>query len=155
QFENTADIDNNDIANGDEIGYKGGEENLYSQGSKIPKDILKTKPSYSPIPDGWFKKGGSIKIENGNWTYINSKGDTVTYINEFAQFNGDEINIGKFRYRAADFRRVNKLLHNKPKNPEYTWHHKEDGETLQLVQKDIHKEFTHKGGISVIKNSKK
>ncbi|WP_197072386.1 HNH endonuclease [Vibrio rotiferianus] len=30
----------------------------------------------------------------------------------------------------------------------------EDGITMQEVPKDIHKEFTHRGGVSKIKNSK-
>ena len=31
----------------------------------------------------------------------------------------------------------------------YTWHHLEDGKTMVLVEKKVHAEFTHEGGVSV------
>ncbi|WP_445375112.1 HNH endonuclease [Photorhabdus tasmaniensis] len=33
-----------------------------------------------------------------------------------------------------------------------TWHHHENGRTMQEVPKNIHKPFTHRGGVSKIKN---
>ena len=30
-----------------------------------------------------------------------------------------------------------------------TWHHSQDGHTLQEVDKAVHKEFTHRGGMSL------
>ncbi|MEK4077563.1 HNH endonuclease [Paenibacillus sp. FSL M7-0656] len=33
----------------------------------------------------------------------------------------------------------------------YTWHHHEDGKTMVLVQKDIHRDFRHIGGQSTFK----
>lgn len=40
-----------------------------------------------------------------------------------------------------------------PKTPEgYTWHHVEDGKTMQLVPEDIHWEVMHTGGAAVIRN---
>ncbi|MCD2206651.1 HNH endonuclease [Listeria booriae] len=32
-----------------------------------------------------------------------------------------------------------------------TWHHHQDGETLQEVNKEIHKDYTHRGGMSLKK----
>ncbi|NMC56244.1 MAG: EndoU domain-containing protein, partial [Eubacteriaceae bacterium] len=40
QFENHADIDNNDIANGDDIGYKGGEGNSIKSTPKLEQHII-------------------------------------------------------------------------------------------------------------------
>ena len=34
----------------------------------------------------------------------------------------------------------------------YVWHHVEDGETMQLVPKDIHNAVRHTGGAAVIRN---
>ncbi|UPK42415.1 HNH endonuclease [Paenibacillus pabuli] len=32
----------------------------------------------------------------------------------------------------------------------YTWHHHQDGKTMVLVQKDIHRDFRHIGGQSTV-----
>ena len=34
-----------------------------------------------------------------------------------------------------------------------TWHHCEDGKTLQEIETILHKRFTHKGGISILNNN--
>nr|WP_240155591.1 HNH endonuclease [Pantoea multigeneris] len=34
-----------------------------------------------------------------------------------------------------------------------TWHHHENGITMQEVPKNIHSNFTHRGGVSKIKKS--
>ena len=40
-----------------------------------------------------------------------------------------------------------------PSTPQgYTWHHVEDGKTMQLVPQDIHQEVRHTGGAAVIRN---
>lgn len=75
-----------------------------------------------------------------------------------------EINVAKPANRPADFSAANKAAKldknstppvsasNKPPDG-YTWHHHEDGKTMILVDKKIHKEFTHTGGVSTV-NSK-
>jgi hypothetical protein len=30
----------------------------------------------------------------------------------------------------------------------YTWHHHQDGKTMQLIRTDVHKDFFHTGGMS-------
>ena len=32
----------------------------------------------------------------------------------------------------------------------YTWHHHQDGKTMILVDKKVHREFTHAGGVSIV-----
>jgi hypothetical protein len=34
------------------------------------------------------------------------------------------------------------------KAEEYTWHHHQDGKTMQLIKKDVHRDFVHTGGMS-------
>jgi len=34
----------------------------------------------------------------------------------------------------------------------YVWHHAEDGKTMQLVPREIHKSVGHTGGAAVIRN---
>ena len=130
----------------------------FSQGSLVPDKILKTKPKYSPVADKWLENGGQITIENGNWKYTNSQGTSVTYKNGFPDFTGSghvkqEVDIGSFKNRAADFKMADKMAPNGPKSPDSTWHHHEDGKTLQEVDKKIHEQFRHEGGIAGMKKN--
>ena len=139
-------------------GYNGiaGAGETFTQGSKIPDDVLQSKPLYSPDINRWLENGGKITIDNEIWKYTNSQGISVTYINGYPDFKGSgfvqqEVDIGPFRNRSADFRLADKIAPNGPISPDNTWHHNEDGRTLQEVDKDIHKCFTHRGGISGMK----
>lgn len=59
-------------------------------------------------------------------------------------------NVGTFTKRSKDFAKANKMLGNKlPKG--FTWHHHIDGHTLYGIPTDIHKSFTHRGGISLLR----
>jgi hypothetical protein len=57
--------------------------------------------------------------------------------------------------RAADFSEANKAMREKIpdwKQPEgYTWHHKEDGTTMELVSTELHGNVPHTGGHSIAK----
>lgn len=123
---------------------------------------MKTKPMDSSTPEKWYKKGGDISIdEKGVWTYTNKAGQSVSYPNGYPDFTKYyhptvkpvEIKIASPTNRPADYKAANEkaglnkdsdspvLAPNKP--PEgYTWHHHEDGKTMVLVEKDIHREFT-------------
>ena len=55
-----------------------------SERDDLTKDVLKTKPLYSPNPKKWIKLGGSISIDKyGNWTYTDWFGISVKYIAEY------------------------------------------------------------------------
>lgn len=36
----------------------------------------------------------------------------------------------------------------------YIWHHHQEGKTMILVDKDIHRQFTHTGGVSAVNGRK-
>lgn len=150
----------------------------FKKGSSVPKGILKTKPMQSPDPKKWLDKGGEIYIgDNGNsWKYTNKAGTSVEYKNGFPDFSPyyhptvkpQEIKVHSPANSKADFKAANeKAGLNKNSNPPvtniydppdgYTWHHYEDGKTMILVNRDIHREFSHIGGQSVVngKASKK
>jgi len=38
------------------------------------------------------------------------------------------------------------------RNNRLTWHHHEDGETMQLIPEDLHGNITHSGGASLSRN---
>jgi len=142
-----------------------GKKNLEIQ---FTKEQLATKPSYSPAPDKWTKKGGTVKIdEDGTWIYTNKKGQTVRYPDGYPDFTEYshptvkpvEIEIASPTNRPLDYKNANiKARLNKDSDPPvqvmnkpptgYIWHHHQDGKTMILVQDKIHAEFTHAGGIS-------
>ncbi|WP_236841229.1 HNH endonuclease [Brevibacillus formosus] len=124
----------------------------------------------SPVPKKWYDKGGSISIdENGTWTYTNKNGQSVSYPNGYPDFTKYyhptvepvTIKIASPTNRPADYRAANtEAKLNKDSDPPvpapdkapegYIWHHHEDGTTMVLVEKDIHREFTHSGGVSKV-----
>ncbi|WP_152658615.1 HNH endonuclease, partial [Oceanobacillus sp. CFH 90083] len=139
------------------------------------KNILETKPLNSPIPERWYRKGGSISIDNnGTWTYTNRSGTSVSYPNGYPDFRpflhpdvkpvNIEIHIPKNNQK--DFEAANRAAGlNKDSHPSvpkknqppegYTWHHHEDGTTMMLVEADIHDEFRHIGGQSFVNGKNK
>lgn len=141
----------------------------------ISKKIMATKPMNSPVPEKWIKKGGSISIDGkGTWSYTNTKGQTVKYKNgypDFLEYSHPTIKPVKIpvaipKNPQADFKLANQLsglsktseppvpaLNQPPKG--YTWHHHEDGTSMILVEKNVHREFTHIGGQSAINGKNK
>ncbi|MGF7046816.1 hypothetical protein J2T13_001318 [Paenibacillus sp. DS2015] len=138
--------------------------------SDITEEIMATKPKYARIPERWYAKGGHISIdEKGVWTYTNKSGISISYPNGFPDFskyyhpNVKPVKIEYAQpknypkdYEAANTeaglsKSSNPSVPEKDKPPEgYTWHHYEDGKTMVLVEKDIHDEFKHMGGQSIV-----
>ncbi|TDR52797.1 HNH endonuclease, partial [Paenilisteria rocourtiae] len=136
----------------------------------ISKKIMETKPMNSPVLEKWIKKGGSISIDSkGTWSYTNKNGQTVRYPNGYPDFKDYrhpnvepvKIKVASPKNPQADFKAANleaKLDKNsQPPVPElskppigYTWHHHEDGRTMELVEAKIHKDFRHIGGQSAV-----
>jgi RHS repeat-associated protein len=115
------------------------------------------KPDMAPNFDTWRKKGGTILLsEDGSITYTRADGVSVTYRNGYPDFSPHEaarVEITQSTDRSADFRAANEQINypgNKPP-PGYTWHHNENGTTMQLVPSDIHDDFTHSGGVSNVR----
>ena len=137
---------------------------------KFAKEQLATKPLYAPVPEKWIKKGVTMKIdEDGTWVYTNKKGQTVRYPDgypDFAEYSHPtikpvEIEIASPTNRPLDYKNANiKARLNKDSDPPvaslneapegYTWHHHQDGKTMILVDKKVHREFTHAGGVSIV-----
>lgn len=49
--------------------------------------------------------------------------------------------------KGVDWRSRRKVWGSKSP-PGYTWHHMRDGKTMQLVPYEIHRTFTHSGGVA-------
>jgi len=150
------------------IGGTSGFKNISLE--NLTDDLLASKPLNSKNPETWIKKGGKIEIDElGNWKYTNQSGKSVTYTNGYPDFSPYKhpnvepvkIEVATPKNYANDYVAANKSAglgpnSNPPvfdmkKPPEgYRWHHMEDGKTMMLVEKDIHTEFLHAGGQSII-----
>lgn len=109
----------------------------------------------SPAIDAWYGKNGTISIdENGVWTYHDWEGNSVFYPNGYPDFKSagmvrQEAPIGPFVERNKDFAKAREMGYIK--SADGTWHHHEDGVTLQEVETILHDRFRHRGGISNLK----
>ena len=125
--------------------------------NNITKEIIETKPKNSPLAKKWLDKGGTIEIDSSKippeWIYTDWEGNTIKYTDGFPDFkNGIPPQVKKevvlengFEGRSKDFSKAGDAgLGN-------TWHHHQDGKTLQAVDSAIHRRFTHRGGISILK----
>lgn len=118
-------------------------------------EIEATKPRNSPDAEKWIGKGGKIYTDgNGTWTYVNNEDINVVYTDDYPDFKRAGLvektaDIGGFSdSRQKDFSAAEKLVGKKPANT--TWHHSEDGRTLEAVSTKYHKQFTHCGGFSLV-----
>ena len=128
----------------------------------LTPEFVATKPKNAPLAEKWLKNNGKISVdENGFWIYTNANNQSVKYVNGYLDFKSagfveQEVDIGSFKNRWADFTKADALLPDVPlEHSLYTWHHVEDGQTLQGVNKEIHRIFTHRGGIALIKNKER
>ena len=51
----------------------------------------------------------------------------------------------------TDVRAANRAANLKETPKDYTWHHHQDGTTMQLIPRKIHKETGHTGGMALMK----
>lgn len=121
----------------------------------LTSDLLSSKPKHSPNPKKWIESGGEIHIDaDGVWSYKSNDGIIVQYPDGYPDFKGaglvkQEVNIGEFKNYASDFKNADVLAPDGPRDAiNNTWHHLQDNQTLQEIDKNIHKMFTHIGGMA-------
>lgn len=61
-----------------------------------------------------------------------------------------EVTIDMKGNTTTDFTEADRALKTlgQERPPNTTWHHHEDGKTMQLVDRELHKRFCHTGGVS-------
>lgn len=151
----------------DPIGLNGGW-NLYQYAPNplgwIDPLGLTGKPLNSPMLDKWIEKGGTVwqEIDSQTWVYKDGMDNIVRYPGGYPDFKPYEIQSvdvpdlkGNHRLGpSGDFGKANALAPDGPANlADNTWHHHENGVTMQEVPKEIHSNFTHRGGVSKIKRT--
>jgi hypothetical protein len=135
-----------------------------SQGQNALPKIRFQKPR-QPNRKNWVQNGGTIKDnKDGTTTYTNKNGQSVTYNKEgypdFKKYEIDSVEI-EMKGNYTDFTAADKAYREKIGDPNWkkpvdmTWHHNEDGKTMQLIPREINREFSHTGGASIVRNKPK
>ena len=127
----------------------------------IDDDILDSKPSHSPNPKKWLQNDNNkIFVDgNGTWTYLTSDGTHVCYSDGFPDFKRaglvqSEYGVSSGFDTSNHSNDINEAIRNTGlggKGSNVTWHHNQNGTTLQLVDTKYHQLFTHRGGFAVAK----
>jgi hypothetical protein len=133
---------------------------------KLPeatKGVFGKKPPNSPDIKKWIgEKGGKVeKLEDGTWRYTDWEGNVVDYVDGYPVFKEphlrQSVDIGKQKGNyTSDFKNAeaaSKKIPPKLDIKETVWHHNEDGKTMQEVDREIHRRFTHRGGVSATKKT--
>ncbi|MBN3818327.1 hypothetical protein G3N57_17700 [Paraburkholderia sp. Se-20369] len=155
------------FVNQDPIGLAGGK-NLYVYAPNSvtwidPLGWFGEKPLNSPDVTKWINKGGTVhvEVETGTWVYTNAQGVTVRYPNGYPDFSPHAVRSvdvpglegNHSRAPTGDFGKADAMAGSAADYRNNTWHHHENMVTMQEVPKDIHGEFTHRGGVSNLKKS--
>jgi len=108
-------------------------------------------------PLNWLKIGAAAKatttVRNGHLAgKVHPKTGIPFDGNGFPDFSGvaqKTVQIQQTKNRAADYAAANRAA-GLPSTPRgLTWHHHQDGKTMQLVPTDIHRGTGHTGGVAL------
>ena len=112
-----------------------------------------------PVAKKWTEKGGTIQENaDGSTTYTRADGVAVTYDKEgypdFTPYRHPTVKDVEIEFtgsypkdnKAAD--KAAGITAEKRDSEDYTWHHHQDGKTMQLIKEDVHKDFVHTGGMA-------
>ena len=120
-----------------------------------PRLLSLPRISNAPDPLKWIRSGGRIAWNpDGSMVLTDASGVTVPYGSTgYPNFRAaglvlDEATLPGFTSRAKDFAAAN-AGRGVPQPFSTTWHHHEDRRTLQLLDRILHKRFTHRGGVSL------
>lgn len=130
--------------------------NLHPETPREPKPTPR-KPRQPRSTNKNIEHSRTIKHPDGSVTYYDKQGRQVTYnahgYPDFSPFSEAEVKVvGLKGSIPPDDGLANKAVGLKTTPDGYTWHHVEDGQTMQLVPTDLHATFPHSGGASAIRN---
>ena len=104
-------------------------------------------------------KEGKWKGDKGDSEWTAPDGQKVKYKEGYPDFSNHakhSVEIDVKGNHSTDFTGADEAVRKKLGDPNWerpdthTWHHKEDGVTMELVPKEIHNAAKHKGGVSTV-----
>ncbi len=117
-------------------------------GSNYPRNAAKFTGKlvdFDELPDSIKKKYPDLKEKYPESVYFNEKG-----FPDFGPYAVKEVKVPNLiGENWHDFKEANKAAGIKKEPKGYTWHHHEDGVTMQLVPQDIHDAIKHTGGAAI------
>jgi A nuclease of the HNH/ENDO VII superfamily with conserved WHH len=118
-------------------------------GDRFPINAEKAGKTYhfDDLPDKTKVSYPNLHIDYPDGVRFDELGFT-----DFKPYAIQEVKLDKFNSYDADFSSANKLAGLIKKPDGYTWHHHQDGKTMQLIPEDLHKAFKHTGGMSTTKH---
>ncbi|MGH0004279.1 HNH endonuclease [Pseudovibrio ascidiaceicola] len=152
-----------DLAKKNRKAYDDAIKNCKTKACK-EKHASKKGPQYNNTPKTGDGKKGKWEGERGDSKWIPANGEPpVEYKNGFPDFgphSKGDVEIPMTGNNKKDFPAADKAMQAKLGDPEwkkpegYTWHHKEDGVTMQLVPSKMHAnggdiKTTHVGGAAM------
>ncbi len=72
---------------------------------------------------------------------------------DFSPYSIKTVKLEGLTGKSGDFTMANKAAGFKETPKGYTWHHNQDGKTMELIPRDLHETVRHTGGASELKNS--
>ena len=93
-----------------------------------------------------FPQGSVLATEYPKGVRFTSQG-----FPDFTDYAGRTVKLQQTGNNATDFANANALAGFTKTPPGFTWHHVEDGTTMQLVPTDLHRAVGHTGGAYLVK----
>ncbi len=140
---------------GTSAGEEGSSPESLKSGEKPSKQKRKNRAPSKTNKN--IDQSKTLKNPDGSTTYFDNAGRPVTYNSDgypdFSPYSEATVKVDGLKGSIPpDDSLANKAVGLSSTPDGYTWHHVEDGETMQLVPTDIHSEFPHTGGASIIRN---
>ena len=132
------------------------------EGGTVSKPPQSPRKPVKDVIDQVVHEDGSVtytmKTDKGRVVDVTYNKDGYPDFSPFEYKGNDGKAVVEIEYtgsRTQDFTKANEAAGFEATPKGYTWHHVEDGKTMQLVETDVHKKFQHTGGVSTHKNSQK
>lgn len=132
-----------------------------------PKPQPKPKPAETPAKPKKPRKPNNSKYAGKQYPpeklppkvrekYPDSVRFTEDGYPDFSPYAQKSVKVeGLTGQNANDFKLANQAAGLKRKPQGWTWHHHQDGKTMQLVPTDLHDAVRHSGGASILRNKNK
>ncbi|MBE8233302.1 MAG: hypothetical protein HAW67_06155 [Endozoicomonadaceae bacterium] len=127
--------------------YKDKAKDFYRQIIGVPSKVKGRFPINSYYAGKTFHLAGKLKSKYPHGVPFTTRG-----FPDFSRYVFKKTKIKFTGNRNIDFKKASDkvgITEKWRKKNKYTWHHKEDGTTMQLLKFDLHDAVKHTGGIAI------